>query len=101
MTRDEYDSAPLRSTMLEWTRVYRLRERIAHLRKETGDTTIACNDPADPEMPPALDDCWLGTGSQAEYEHAAALPLCPRCFARREPSYGGEGYDPSDPGDRR
>ncbi|MGH8575605.1 MAG: hypothetical protein ACREXX_13940 [Gammaproteobacteria bacterium] len=28
---------------------------------------------------PALCSAWLGTGSQAEYERAAELPLCQDC----------------------
>ena len=30
---------------------------------------------------PGLGDSWRGTGSQLEYEVAAALPLCARCEA--------------------
>lgn len=76
MTPDSYDS----SAGLEpvWTRVYRPGGRLAHLRGER----IACEtaSPQDRYDP----DTWLGTGSQAEYDRAASLPLCLRCFAARE-----------------
>lgn len=81
-----YDSAPARGTGLAWTRVYRLRGRKAHLRREDG-ASIACW-PADQPGDSGTEDHWLGTGSQAEYEHAAALPLCLACFAVREAARG-------------
>lgn len=31
-----------------------------------------------------VDNAWLGTGGQAEYEHLGALPECRNCAARRD-----------------
>ncbi len=93
MTPDAYDSAPPRGTELTWTRLYQRGGRQAHL---TADSKIACRGPLREDA--WVDESWLGTGSQEEYEHAAALPLCRRCFACREAAHGGEGYDPASRG---
>jgi hypothetical protein len=75
---DAYSPGCTRATPLAWTRVYRRRGREAHLRELTAFT--GCGGPRF-----SRDwDGWLGTGCQEEYEHAAALPLCRRCFAYRE-----------------
>lgn len=66
----------------DYTRVYGRNGRYAHLLTLNGSVDI---DSAmcgrilwtcvrEGEWKP-----WLGTGSQAEYEKAASLPLCPRC----------------------
>lgn len=94
MTPDAYDSSPPRGSALAWTRVYKRGGRYAHLRRPDGSQVIACS------CADGTEDCWLGTGSQAEYEHAAALPLHPGCFAVREAARLREGYDPADPGER-
>ena len=85
MTPDAYDSAPPRGTPPPWTRLYQRGVREAHLEN---DGMIACRDQR--TRAAWVDETWLGTGSQEEYEHAAALPLCPRCFAIREASRTGE-----------
>ena len=62
------------------TRVYTRRGKRAHLLPPTASIiargTVLC--PADP----AWDTGWLGTGSQAERDCAAALPVCAKCRAR-------------------
>jgi hypothetical protein len=62
-----------------YTRVYTPQGQVAHLMRP-----IAAG-PADdyrhalcPSVPPG-DSQWLGTGDQAEYERAEALPLCAAC----------------------
>lgn len=95
---DTYDSTPPRGTELTWTRVYRKGGRMAHLRKEDGSGDIACGGPLSRQD--GRDDYWLGTGSQAEYEHAASLPLHPACFSVREAARIGIGTDQADPGER-
>ena len=87
VTPDAYDAAPPRGTELAWTRVYRKGGRYAHLREEDGSGDIACDDPLSRED--GRDDHWLGTGSQAGYEHARSLPLHPGCFAVREAARAG------------
>lgn len=83
MTPDSFDGAPVRGTPLEYTRIYRYRARFAHLSSVmyTGAITLCGKD---------WDD-YLGTGSQAEYDHAVRLPLCLKCWAAREkPWYGDD-----------
>jgi hypothetical protein len=76
LSADAYSSqARAHVTPPAYTRVYRFRGREAHLRE------AACRTAARYRRDY---DGWLGTGSQAEYEHAAALPLCAACFAWRE-----------------
>lgn len=93
-----YDSAPPRGSELPWTRVYRKGGWMAHLRREDGAADIACLGLLSPED--GRDDHWLGTGSQAEYDHAAQMPLCPRCFAVREAARIGIAADQADPEER-
>jgi hypothetical protein len=97
-SRDAYDSAPPRGTEPVFTRVYRSGGRYAHLRKEDGSGDIACEGPFSRED--GRDDHWLGTGSQAEYEHAAGLPLHPACFSVREAAQIGIDADQTDPAER-
>lgn len=72
------------------TRVYRDGEDVAHLREDVAPAElILCrhyDDQGDP-LPgyPVSYDAelgWMGTGSQDEYDRAAALPLCPECAER-------------------
>jgi hypothetical protein len=81
LSADAY-SSPARThvTPPAYTRIYRFRGREAHLREATCRTALRFRDY----------DGWLGTGSQAEYEHAAALPLCAACFAWREAGLADE-----------
>lgn len=75
---DAYSPGCARATPPAYTRVYRRRSREAHLREAV--TFTGCGGPR------AFRDWngWLGTGSQEEYERAAALPLCGTCFRWRE-----------------
>jgi hypothetical protein len=95
---DAYDSTPSRGTELTGTRVYRKGGRYAHLRKEDGSGDIACKGPFSKQD--GRDDHWLGTGSQAEYDHAARLLLHPACFSVREAARIGIDEDQSDPAER-
>lgn len=56
------------------TRVYRPKGAYAHLVPEGQDPSgyliVMCR---------LGGKGWLGTGSQAEYEHAASLPVCGGC----------------------
>jgi hypothetical protein len=60
------------------TRVYTFTGKVAHLVAVGGSPSL--------HRPPALcgreAGTWLGTGSQAEYEKAAALPTCRFCAER-------------------
>jgi hypothetical protein len=57
-----------------WTRVYRARGKVAHISELIYVAHLSA--------PSSWDDSegWYGTGSQEEYETAAAMPLCPKCF---------------------
>lgn len=67
---------PPPSHVHSWTRVYRLNGKVAHIEELLYS--------AHPFMPWMDDrDGWFGTGSQEEYERAAEMPLCPRCFVGR------------------
>lgn len=79
MTPDAYDSAPPRGTAPSWTRLYQRGGHYAHLEQERH---VMCRNPLREDA--WVDESWRGTGSQAEYEHAAAMPLCPACFRLRE-----------------
>lgn len=85
LSYDAYSSAGAvnpRAT-LSYTRVYRKGGQYAHLE----ELIYSAHSDDTPEGPPLSWDnqeSWYGTGSQDEYEHAAAKPLCPKCFARRE-----------------
>jgi hypothetical protein len=59
----------------ECTRLYMRLGRVAHLRN-TFAPGVLCD-----ATPPSHEE-WLGTGSQAEYEKAAGLPLCRKCAFR-------------------
>lgn len=54
---------------------------VAHALGRASDAAAVCG------MGPWLSRHWRGTGSQEEYERAAALPLCRRC----ERLVGGSG----------
>ena len=58
-----------------YTRVYTsAAARVAHLRPDwRGGDRVLC--PAESRLLVG----WLGTGSQEEYDRAAALPTCKRC----------------------
>jgi hypothetical protein len=69
------------STPSGYARVYAPNGKMTHLlppgdRPSVGYPVALCR------RPPPLFTSWLGTGSQAEYDHAAALPACPRCERR-------------------
>lgn len=66
--------------MSTYTRVYTsAAARVAHLKPDwRGGDAVLC--PAESQLFVG----WLGTGSQAEYERAAALPTCKRCEKARE-----------------
>jgi hypothetical protein len=55
-----------------WTRVYKRGQREAHIKELVYS--------AHARKPDRWFDGWLGTGSQEEYDRAAAMPLCPHCF---------------------
>jgi len=76
LSADAYSSGSAYATPSPCTRVYRCRGRYAHYREATG-----C-----PAVMRGRDDDWLGAGTQHEYEQAAAMPLCPACFAWRHPA---------------
>lgn len=77
MTRYEHD----------WTKVYRKGAKRAHIMQLLSS--------AHPYAPSSWDDdSWLGTGSQEEYEAAAALPLCMRCSIIQAMYEQPEGEDP-------
>jgi hypothetical protein len=115
---DAHDSTPARGSPPLYTRVYRRTGHYAHLQMTDGSHDILCqrrSEPCclrttcccgqDPDSPACYcahlvsyePDTWLGTGAQHEYEKAAALPLCPRCFAVREHAFPdprlGSGHD--------
>jgi len=77
MSADSYDSAPRQGSEPVWTRVYRRGGHFAHLWEAGAACPIIYQHYADTGN-------WYGTGSQEEYEAAAAKPLCRRCFAARE-----------------
>jgi len=56
----------------DYARVYLPHGTVAHLMAPFGSRYVLC--PAGSRAGE-----WLGTGSQAEYDRAAALPLCFRC----------------------
>lgn len=56
----------------EYERVYMRRGHVAHL-KALGDLSVLCAKWHQPAH------WWLGTGSQEEIDHAAAMPLCKSC----------------------
>jgi transposase len=62
----------------DWDRMY--TARTAHLVRRThyGSRVSACGRFPWPNE-------WLGTGSQDEYERAAALPLCKLCEKETRP----------------
>lgn len=79
---DAYSSAGPHNpyATLSYTRVYRQRGTYAHLEELIYT--------AHRNAPPSWDDdeSWYGTGAQEEYEVAASMPLCPKCFRAREGS---------------
>jgi hypothetical protein len=97
VSADAYDSAAPRGTGPVFTRVYRRRGGVAHLRDEQAGL-ILC--PAWRYTEGGWEESWLGTGSQDEYEKAASLRLCLRCFAIREAAQAGIGEDASDRSER-
>lgn len=72
MSVDSYNSAPPRpGGPLVWTRVYLPCGRRAHLLEVgSGCPVVWAHERSD----------FLGTGYQAEYERAAAKPLCRDCW---------------------
>ena len=78
------------------TRVYTYRGGVAHLLSPT--STIMGGDTLCP-VAPSWPDVWRGTGSQAEHELAASLPLCKTCEkrARAEDEYYSEPSQWRDP----
>jgi hypothetical protein len=65
-------------TLTDWERCYRPNSRCAHLREDSRGYPICGWDGRWDHIDPAM---WLGTGSQAEYDRAAELPLCKLCAA--------------------
>lgn len=66
-------------TVLEYEWHYVPRGKVTHARKRRSgglDGTARCG--TAPAWYEPID--WHGTGSQAEYERAAALPKCRRCL---------------------
>jgi len=67
----------------ELERRYTRYGRVAHLldpleySERTGTAAVLCG------LWEWYVHSWLGTGSQAEYERAASLPVCKNCQARR------------------
>ena len=59
------------------TRVYLRGGHVAHYLEAVAVNSCGGESP----FSPFLRDDWLGTGSQHEYDVAARLPLCPKCFA--------------------
>lgn len=84
---DSYDSAPPRGTGPTCTRVYLRGGHYAHLQWDDTRGYVMCERGHDRDgdpLPCHHPDDWYGTGSQHEYDKAAALPTCPRCFTIRE-----------------
>lgn len=67
----------LRSAAASCTRVYMTSAKTAHL--VFPDTTPSAAPRALCQIRPYMGRSWFGTGDQAEYEKASALPLCARC----------------------
>ena len=67
-----FHSAP-RLKLTDYRRLYTRRGSRAHLSGPYATTGAMCDLSRD------RDEEWLGTGSQAEYDRAAKLPLCRRC----------------------
>jgi len=59
-------------------RVYRPTGRMAHLLRPNDSPSVGYPQALCGMRNPLFSD-WLGTGSQAEHERAAQLPLCPGC----------------------
>lgn len=74
-----------RGTPTEWERCYRPNSRCAHLRIDSHAWPVCSYDGRYDHIDPAS---WLGTGSQAEYDTAAALPLCKICAAATRTEVG-------------
>lgn len=76
MSADSYDSSPPRGGgPLHWTRVYLPYGRTAHLLEVGSGCPVVCSH---------YNREFLGTGSQEEYDRAAAKRLCMSCFRVRE-----------------
>lgn len=78
ISHDSYNSSPHRGgTELAWTRVYTYYGKVAHLKELAASCKYLM-----------WMDCdlayLLGTGSQDEFEKAAAMRLCRECFRIRE-----------------
>lgn len=65
------------TALAAFTRVYMAHAATAHLISP--DESVSDVPRALCKIRPYLGRSWFGTGSQAEYDKAAALPLCPRC----------------------
>lgn len=75
MNSDAYHGSPAPPAHdHSWTRVYRRGDRVAHIRELLYS--------AHPRAPSSwdADSNWYGTGSYEEYERAARMPTCARCF---------------------
>lgn len=72
--------------LADCTRVYMPSAKTAHL--VFADTSLDGAPRALCRIRPYLGRSWHGTGSQGEYERAAALPLCTRCAERVEARRG-------------
>lgn len=70
------------------TRVYLAFSEMAHLL-EPGVQATAGRPPSLCRRAPQRYSAWLGTGSQAEYERAAELPLCRKCGQAADTEAGG------------
>lgn len=75
----EDGAATPRLSLSDYGRLYLREGHRAHLSLPFGTASIS--EALCPVMPTWPDE-WLGTGSQAEYEKAAALPVCCACMAR-------------------
>lgn len=69
--------------MTDIPRGYTYHGAVAHLLPH-GRRTALCG------RSPVWHSDWYGTGSQAEYEKAAALPLCAYCAKRAEQNAAAE-----------
>ena len=74
--RDEFRGAPDPPAHEHaWTRVYRRGQQTAHIRE-----LLYSAHPRKPSSWDSTDSSWYGTGSYEEYERAARMPTCAKCF---------------------
>ena len=79
---DAYSSEPARCGPAPRTLVYLRGGHVAHYLEAVAVNSCGGESP----FSPFLRDDWLGTGSQHEYDVAARLPLCLRCFGWAHPA---------------